>query len=264
MGRVGDNRTELARVDREGLDPFERALDRLTQREQSFVHHYLLDLSASEAARQAGYAEHTARFMASRILRNPDVAATIRIAMAERARRTQIDADAVLRRWWATATANPNDIIQHIRGACRYCHGTDHAYRWRDRREFRTAHAPAKANNEPDELLPSEEGGFGYNALSEPDPDCPRCDGIGGSMVVVHDTNSPLAAPLYDGLKKTRDGVEFHLADRAKALEMVARHLGMFNDKLKLQGDAENPLTVLLRQIQGSALQPVANPTDDD
>ncbi|MBS7589732.1 hypothetical protein [Ancylobacter defluvii] len=65
-------------------------------------------------------------------------------------------------------------------------------------------------------------------------------------------------------MKKTRDGVEFHLADRAKALEMGARHLGMFNDKLKLQGDAENPLTVLLREIQGSALQPVANPIEDD
>ncbi|MBB3773863.1 phage terminase small subunit, partial [Angulomicrobium tetraedrale] len=217
-----------------------------------------------EAARRAGYAEHTARFMASRILRNPDVAAAIRMAMAERARRTQIDADAVLHRWWATATANPNDVIQHIRGACRYCHGTDHAYQWRDRREFRTALAQARAKMEPDDLLPSEEGGFGYNALAEPHPECPRCDGIGESMVVALATNSPLATPLYDGLKKTKDGIEFHLADRAKALEMVARHLGMFNDKLKLQGDAENPLTVLLREIQGSSLQPVADPIDDD
>ncbi|MBS7589733.1 terminase small subunit [Ancylobacter defluvii] len=115
MARIGDNRTELARVDREHLDPFERALDRLTPREQNFVHHYLLDLSASEAARRAGYAEHTARFMASRILRNPDVAAAIRIAMAERARRTQIDGDAVLavggRRRLPTPTTSSNTSV---------------------------------------------------------------------------------------------------------------------------------------------------------
>jgi len=64
--------------------------------------------------------------------------------------------------------------------------------------------------------------------------------------------------------KATRDGLEIKLRDRDKALENVARHLGMFNDKVRLQGDAENPLSLLIKQIQGSAMPVVANPPDDE
>jgi len=46
------------------------------------------------------------------------------------------------------------------------------------------------------------------------------------------------------------------LADKLRALELLGRHLGMFNDKLTLAGDKENPLVLLLKQVQGSALRP--------
>jgi phage terminase small subunit len=42
------------------------------------------------------------------------------------------------------------------------------------------------------------------------------------------------------------------------ASENVARHLGMFNDKLTLAGERENPLQLLIRELQGSALRPVS------
>jgi phage terminase small subunit len=45
-------------------------------------------------------------------------------------------------------------------------------------------------------------------------------------------------------------------ADRLKAAELLMRHLGMLNDKVKLQGDAENPLAVLIQQVQGTAIKP--------
>ena len=38
--------------------------------------------------------------------------------------------------------------------------------------------------------------------------------------------------------------LEFGHHDKVRALELLGRHLGMFNDKLKLQGDPENPLQV--------------------
>ncbi|WP_454917104.1 terminase small subunit [Xanthobacter sediminis] len=47
------------------------------------------------------------------------------------------------------------------------------------------------------------------------------------------------------------------LADKLGALTLLARHLGMLNDKLTLRGDAENPLTLLVKAIQGSTVQPV-------
>ena len=57
---------------------------------------------------------------------------------------------------------------------------------------------------------------------------------------------------------------EIRLWDKVTALDKLARHLGLYNDKLKVSGDSENLLTVLIREIQGSALQPVANPPEDD
>jgi phage terminase small subunit len=46
---------------------------------------------------------------------------------------------------------------------------------------------------------------------------------------------------------------KYRLADKRGALELLARHLGMLNDKMKLQGDADSPLTILRRQIMDNA-----------
>lgn len=46
------------------------------------------------------------------------------------------------------------------------------------------------------------------------------------------------------GIKETQAGIEVKLNDKLKALELIGRHLGMFNDKLEVKGDIEthNPL----------------------
>ena len=36
-------------------------------------------------------------------------------------------------------------------------------------------------------------------------------------------------------------------ADKLVALDKLARHLGMFNDKIKLVGDKDNPLLLLIQ-----------------
>lgn len=54
------------------------------------------------------------------------------------------------------------------------------------------------------------------------------------------------------------------LSDKIGALTLLMRHMGMLNDKLKVQGDAENPLTLLVKSIQGSAVKPIAKPVDYD
>ena len=45
---------------------------------------------------------------------------------------------------------------------------------------------------------------------------------------------------------------------------MGATSLGLLNDKVKVQGDAENPLTLLVKQLQGTSIKPVANPLPDN
>lgn len=54
---------------------------------------------------------------------------------------------------------------------------------------------------------------------------------------------------------------KLRLSDKIAALTLLMRHLGLLNDKLKVQGDADNPLSMLIRDIQGSALKPVEFPS---
>jgi phage terminase small subunit len=69
----------------------------LTPKQQTFVNEYLIDLNSTQAAIRAGYSAKTARAIGGENLTKPDIAEAIAKAQAERAGRTQIDADWVLR-----------------------------------------------------------------------------------------------------------------------------------------------------------------------
>lgn len=90
----------------------------LTPKQAAFVAEYMIDLNATAAARRAGYSERTADQQASRLLTNVKVSAAIATAQAERAHRTQIDADWVLRRLAAMADADISDL-HHADGTLR-------------------------------------------------------------------------------------------------------------------------------------------------
>jgi phage terminase small subunit len=199
----------------------------LTARQQRFVEEYLCDLNAAAAYRRAGYAArgNAAEVNAARLLRNAQVAAEIERRKKHRAERVEVRAEDVLQRLWAIATADPREIIKVVTGPCPEC--------WDD----------GEKHNSP-------------NAA------CLRCWGQGSSRVIVSDLQklSGPALALLARVKQTRHGVEVELHDQMAALEKVARHLGMFNDKLTVAGERENPLQLLLREIQGSALPVVASP----
>ena len=84
----------------------------LTAKQAAFVAEYLIDLNASAAARRAGYSERTAEQQGNRLLGNVKVSAAIAAGQAERAQRTQIDADWVLRRLAALADADLADLYE--------------------------------------------------------------------------------------------------------------------------------------------------------
>jgi phage terminase small subunit len=44
------------------------------------------------------------------------------------------------------------------------------------------------------------------------------------------------------------------LADKIAALTLLARHLGLLQDRLKVSGDTENPLVALLKVVQGNSI----------
>ncbi|MGK9252377.1 terminase small subunit [Paenibacillus humicus] len=217
----------------------------LTAKQNKFVAEYLIDLNATQAAIRAGYSKKTAAEQAARLLTNVKVQAAVQSAMAKRAQRTEITADMVLQRWWAIATADPNEIMHLRRLACRHCYGIGHAYQWRDAAEYedavRAAEQEAQLNDKP-AAIPSCEGGFGFNRLAGPNPRCPICSGEGRLDLHLEDTRQlpPQARMLYAGVKQTQAGIEVKLQDQGKALENVARHLGMFKDKIEVSGGLDN------------------------
>lgn len=238
----------------------------ITPKQQRFVEEYLVDLNATQAAIRAGYSPKTAGSQAFDLLKKPEIQHAVDDRRKKLAETTKITPESVLQRWWDLANADPNELVQYRRECCRHCHGENHEYQWIDEAEHERAVATALANAKDGKqpVLPGTEGGFGFNEGRDPHPECPKCNGDGYGRVFAQDTRrlKGAAKMLYDGVKQTKEGLEIKMLDRSKALENVARHLGMFNDKLTLKGDAENPLTMLLQQVSGTSLKIQAEPKE--
>lgn len=69
---------------------------KLTEKQRLFVHEYLVDLNATQAAIRAGYSEKTAQEQSSRLLSNVMVKEAVQKAMDERSERVEVTADRVL------------------------------------------------------------------------------------------------------------------------------------------------------------------------
>ena len=89
---------------------------------QRFVELYLVSLNATKAYKEAyGCSETIAGANGTRLLGNAKVAAAIEAAMQKREQRTEITQDQVLQQLWATATADPRDLVEYRRTCCRHC-----------------------------------------------------------------------------------------------------------------------------------------------
>ncbi|HKY80631.1 MAG TPA: terminase small subunit [Sphingobium sp.] len=211
----------------------------LTDKQAAFIREYLVDMNATAAYKRAGYVAkgNAAEVNAARLLRNAQVAKAIEEAQAALAERTEITQEMVLKRWWEIATADPNELIQFRRTCCRHCHGIDHEYQWIDADEYDKALAFAAMGEDADpRTFPKDDGGYGFNKTLAPARDCPKCFGEGNGDVHATDTRhlKGSARLLYAGVKLTKDGFEIKMQDQGKALENVARHLGMFKDKVEV------------------------------
>lgn len=233
------------------------AKDKLTPKQEMFVKEYLVDLNATQAYLRAGYnvkSEDVAAVNAKRLLSNAKIEYAIQEAMNKRAERTEITADMVLQRWWDIATADPNEIIHLRRVCCRHCYGIDHQYQWISEEEYGQAVEMAKrAAKEEDKpvKIPSKAGGYGFDRLLRPHPHCPYCSGEGNPEVHVEDTRDlgPKARLLYAGIKQTRDGIEIKMQDQGKALENVAKHLGMFVERHEVAGKDGEPFQITIKRV---------------
>lgn len=91
----------------------------LRDKQRTFAEEYLIDLNGTQAAIRAGYSPKTANQQASRLLANANIRAYIDRKLAERSRRTGINADRVLRELARVAFVNAADLIDDGSGLIR-------------------------------------------------------------------------------------------------------------------------------------------------
>ncbi|HGN2261032.1 terminase small subunit [Pseudomonas aeruginosa] len=84
----------------------------LTKKQRLFVDEYLIDLNATQAAIRARYSTRRAAEIGYQLLQRPEVAQAIQAAMAERSRRTEVEADYVIRRLREIDEMDVLDILE--------------------------------------------------------------------------------------------------------------------------------------------------------
>ena len=155
----------------------------MTKKQKLFVEEYLIDLNATQAAIRAGYSSETAGSIGNENLKKPEIRARIDKAMANRSKRTGVNADRVVQELAKIAFVNAMDVIDQ-----------------------KTATVKEGASSDDTAAIQSVK----VKTFGE------------------------------DGLER-----EIKMADKIKALELLGKHLGMFEDKVKLSGSLETEKTKL-------------------
>ena len=83
----------------------------MTKKQKRFIEEYLIDLNATQAAIRAGYSPDTAKAIGCENLTKPDIRAHIDRAMAERSKRTGVNADRVVQELAKIAFVNATEVI---------------------------------------------------------------------------------------------------------------------------------------------------------
>lgn len=178
----------------------------MNARQRQFCEEYLIDLNATQAAIRAGYSEKYAHTNATKLLQITTIKAKIEEQMAERAKRTEITQDRVLKELAIIAFSNAADYAAVV-----------------------------------DEETYVEVDGEWIKLLDDD-----------GNPVLKRTVKPVLTGCLTDEqkralsvIKKGRDGFEVKPYDKVRALELLGKHLGMFQDKVEVTGEINNPLAGL-------------------
>lgn len=187
----------------------------LTAKQKKFVDEYLIDLNATRAYRTAYpniKKDSTASVCASQLLRNTKVLEYLQKKQEEIQKRTEITQDRVLKELAAVAFSKASDYACVV-----------------ERR------------------LTKLVDGVAVDVLD-----------INGDPVVYRDVELELTQNLTEDqkraiavMKKGRDGYEIKTYDKIKALELIGKHIGMFDGKNQNEAEAMKKLDNVLEKIGG-------------
>lgn len=183
----------------------------MTEKQKIFADEYLIDLNATRAYR-AAYPnckkDSSADAAARKLLGNTRIQNYITERMEERQKRTEITQDRVLNELAAIAFSKASDYAKVVE---------------------KQATAEVDGNIIP---LVGEDG----------EPILYRTVELELTDNLTEEQQRALGT-----IKKGRDGLEQKPCDKVKALELLGRHLGMWNDKINVEGqvEAKNPFADL-------------------
>ncbi len=187
----------------------------LTEKQKRFVEEYLIDLNATRAYKVAYPSvkrDETAAAAAARMLRNVKVSKYIAKRQDDLQRRTEITQERVLQELAAIA----------------FSKATDYAHVVEKKVEIPTDNGPVPVlDQNGDPVL--------YRTIE---------------LELTENLNDTQKAAVAS-MKKGRDGLEVKTHDKLKALELLGRHLGMFNDKIRLDAKLDTgKLDSILGQLK--------------
>ena len=179
----------------------------MNERQRRFADEYLIDLNAEAAAIRAGYSSRYARGNAHKLVAIGCIKTYIDERIEERKKRTEITQDRVLRELAIIAFSNAADYAAVV-----------------EREAFVEAE-----DGEQIRLLDSDGNPVMYRTV-EP--------------VLTKDLTDEQRRAL-SVIKKGRDGFEVKPYDKVRALELLGKHLGMFTEKVQVEGEINNPMAGL-------------------
>lgn len=194
-----------------------------------------------------GWSNEAVAQAASRLRAHPHISATIAKMTVAKQEVASVEFDMTVRKLLQTfieiAFTDPNELISMRSGACRHCWGIGGAFQWKER-EFAEALAAwqrdherwSKTNKGEEPQCPDGSGGFGYRFTADANTECVECEGEGLQRYVPKDSTklSPGALHLYRGVQYTKEGPKILFADKDGALDKIARILGAYDDRLRV------------------------------
>lgn len=179
---------------------------KMTDKQKRFCDEYLIDLNATQAAIRAGYSEKRASELGYQLLQKTTVQEYIQKRKADRVERTEITQDFVLRELMAIASVNATDYARVIEKP-----------------------ATVEANGEMIQLYDVDGNPVMYRTV-EP---------------ILTEELTETQKKALAVIKKGRDGFEIKPYDKVRVLELLGKHLGMFTEKVVLDGQVNNPFAGL-------------------
>ena len=164
----------------------------MTEKQIRFCEEYLVDLNATQAAIRAGYSEKRASEQAYQLLQKTTVQNYIQQRKADRIGRTEITQDFVLNELKAIASVNATDFARVVE-----------------------KHATALIEGEEVKLYDAEGNPVMYRTV-EP---------------ILTEELTETQKKALAVIKRGRDGFEIKPYDKVRVLELLGRHLGMWDKK---------------------------------